>query len=62
MAPGRPNPPSKIDEWRYRLAPVDEQQPAVSIGVPVYNGERFLRAALDTLLRQTFQDSTPPDP
>jgi hypothetical protein len=34
----------------------------VSIGVPVYNGERFLQAALDTLLRQTFQDSTPPDP
>jgi glycosyltransferase involved in cell wall biosynthesis len=30
--------------------------PRVSIGVPVYNGERFLQAALDTLLCQTFQD------
>jgi len=30
--------------------------PAVSIGVPVYNGERFIRQALDSALRQTFQD------
>jgi glycosyltransferase involved in cell wall biosynthesis len=28
----------------------------VSIGVPVYNGERFLAAALDSLLAQTFDD------
>jgi len=30
--------------------------PKVSIGVPVYNGERFLRVALDSLLGQTFED------
>jgi glycosyltransferase involved in cell wall biosynthesis len=30
--------------------------PAVSIGLPVYNGERFLRQALDSLLAQTFGD------
>jgi glycosyltransferase involved in cell wall biosynthesis len=30
--------------------------PLVSIGVPVYNGERFLAQALDTLLGQTLQD------
>jgi len=30
--------------------------PKVSIGVPVYNGERYLRAALDSLLDQTFTD------
>ncbi len=30
--------------------------PKVSIGVPVYNGERYLRAALDSLLNQTFTD------
>ena len=30
--------------------------PLVSIGVPVYNGERFLRQALDTLLGQTLRD------
>lgn len=29
--------------------------PLVSIGVPVYNGERFLRQALDSLLGQTYQ-------
>jgi glycosyltransferase involved in cell wall biosynthesis len=30
--------------------------PRVSIGAPVYNGERFLEAALHSLLRQTFED------
>ncbi len=28
----------------------------LSIGLPVYNGERFLSAAIDSLLRQTFED------
>lgn len=30
--------------------------PTVSIGLPVYNGERFLRQSLDALLAQTFTD------
>jgi glycosyltransferase involved in cell wall biosynthesis len=30
--------------------------PKVSIGMPVYNGEPFLREALDSLLAQTFTD------
>ena len=30
--------------------------PKLSIGLPVYNGEKFLAAALDSLLAQTFQD------
>lgn len=30
--------------------------PCVSIGMPVYNGEDFLKEALDSLLSQTFQD------
>jgi len=29
-------------------------EPLVSIGVPVYNGERFLRQALDSLLNQSY--------
>ena len=33
-----------------------ERTPLVSIGVPVYNGERYLRASLDALLAQTFTD------
>ncbi len=31
-------------------------RPLVSIGVPVFNGERFLERALDSLLDQTFSD------
>jgi glycosyltransferase involved in cell wall biosynthesis len=31
-------------------------RPRVSIGVPVYNGERFLERALESLLAQTFDD------
>ena len=29
---------------------------SVSIGVPVYNGENHLAAALDSFLRQTYED------
>src|SRR5919112_5909956 len=31
-------------------------RPRVTIGLPVYNGERFLEQALDGLLAQTFTD------
>lgn len=37
----------------------DEKQkhtPKVSIGMPVYNGEKYVREALDSLLAQTFTD------
>jgi len=30
--------------------------PRVTVGVPVYNGERYLAATLDSLLNQTFED------
>lgn len=30
--------------------------PKVSIGMPVYNGEAFIRAAVESLLAQTFKD------
>ena len=33
-----------------------ETVPLVSIGMPVYNGERFIRKALDSLLAQNFKD------
>jgi glycosyltransferase involved in cell wall biosynthesis len=32
------------------------QIPTVSIGMPVYNGESYIREALDSLLAQTFSD------
>ena len=31
-------------------------RPRVSIGIPVYNGENYLTAAIDSFLNQTFQD------
>jgi glycosyltransferase involved in cell wall biosynthesis len=34
----------------------DVSTPKVSIGMPVYNGEPFIREALDSLLAQTFTD------
>lgn len=33
-----------------------ERNPAVSIGMPVYNGAQYIREALDSLLAQTFTD------
>ena len=35
---------------------MSNNNPRVSIGLPVYNGERFLREALDSILAQTFED------
>jgi glycosyltransferase involved in cell wall biosynthesis len=32
------------------------RKPKVSIGMPVYNGEKFIREALDSLVVQTFTD------
>jgi glycosyltransferase involved in cell wall biosynthesis len=40
---------------RHRGDPGDKP-PLVTIGLPVYNGERFLRDSLDALLAQTFTD------
>jgi glycosyltransferase involved in cell wall biosynthesis len=34
----------------------DEPAPTVSIGLPVYNGERYLRDSIEALLAQTFTD------
>lgn len=34
----------------------EKQTPQVSIGMPVFNGEKFIREALDSLLTQTFTD------
>jgi glycosyltransferase involved in cell wall biosynthesis len=34
----------------------EKKVPKVSIGMPVYNGEPFIREALDSLLAQTFTD------
>ncbi|NED99615.1 glycosyltransferase [Phytoactinopolyspora halotolerans] len=36
------------------MTPVD--RPRVTVGLPVYNGARFLRETLDSLLAQTFED------
>jgi len=35
---------------------MNNHKPRVSIGMPVYNGERFLKQTLDSILTQTFGD------
>lgn len=49
MLPLQPSPTSPI-------VTMTRPTPRVSIGLPVYNGERFLGQALDSLLAQTFDD------
>ncbi len=34
-----------------------ESKPLVSIGIPVYNGERFIRETLDSIVGQTFENT-----
>jgi glycosyltransferase involved in cell wall biosynthesis len=38
------------------LSARNSKPPKVSIGMPIYNGEKFIRRALDSLLSQTFTD------
>jgi len=35
---------------------VDERGPLVSMGMPVYNGEAFIRLALDSLMAQEYKN------
>ncbi|NER32003.1 MAG: glycosyltransferase family 2 protein [Symploca sp. SIO1C4] len=35
---------------------MSKNSPRISIGMPVYNGERFLQEAIDSILAQTFED------
>ena len=35
---------------------MEDNNPAISVLMPVYNGERFLREAIDSILSQTFRD------
>ncbi len=35
---------------------MSENIPKITIGIPVYNGEKFIRKRLDNILSQTFQD------
>lgn len=35
---------------------MNKVQPTVSIGMPIYNGQRYLREALDSLLEQDYSD------
>lgn len=35
---------------------MSERRPKISIGLPVFNGQRYLRESVDSLLAQTFED------
>ncbi len=47
------NQPAQLSELQYQTS---TKNPLVSIGVPVYNEERFLRHTLDSLLAQNYGD------
>jgi glycosyltransferase involved in cell wall biosynthesis len=33
-----------------------QKKPRVSIGMPVYNGEKFIRQSIESILSQTYED------
>jgi glycosyltransferase involved in cell wall biosynthesis len=35
---------------------LSDEQPLVTIGIPVYNGEEYIRSALDSLLSQQYKN------
>jgi glycosyltransferase involved in cell wall biosynthesis len=39
-----------------KMSETDEHVPIVSIGLPVFNGENYLREAIESILAQTFHD------
>jgi glycosyltransferase involved in cell wall biosynthesis len=48
---------SSTDKTQERSLPAhDPSAPRVTIGLPVYNGDAFLAAAIDSLLAQTYRD------
>ena len=39
-----------------KILPVKVENPKISIGIPVYNGEKFLPSTIKSVLEQTFKD------
>jgi glycosyltransferase involved in cell wall biosynthesis len=39
-----------------KILPMERSVPKVSIGMPVYNGEKYIRQAIDSVISQTFTD------
>jgi len=35
---------------------METRKPRVSVGLPVYNGEKFISEALDSIIAQSFED------
>jgi glycosyltransferase involved in cell wall biosynthesis len=56
IEPGRPITEERLAIRRTAPPPADANTPRVSIGMPVWNGEAFIRQGLDSLLGQSFGD------
>jgi hypothetical protein len=52
----RPEYPAEGDDVATRIAPADSSSPILSIGLPVYNGSKHLREAVESLLAQDVGD------
>ena len=48
------------DRQRHLSLASREPAPTVSVGLPVYNGARYLRHAIESLLAQTYRDMRQP--
>ena len=48
--------PECVSEEKAAQASMTDTRPLVSIGMPVYNGEKFLRRTLESLLAQDYDD------
>jgi glycosyltransferase involved in cell wall biosynthesis len=54
--PGRIELVEQVRERASQAESVSGRVPALSIGLPVYNGERYLRQSIESILGQTFRD------
>jgi len=57
--PNRDNSTGHIGQWEHLEMPSEDERmkaPSISVGLPVYNAEAYVRVAIESILNQTHQD------